>query len=99
LDDDGLNCAVNNFAPGTPFWRGRAAIIEADHDVTGGSGCTVEIIIPDAPLVEHGLSGGFAIHVNKKRIFFCGIKMRGLEHPAVERDAISAIDLEKFGGR
>ena len=58
----------------------------------------MKIIIPRSPFIEHGLRGRLAVYKNKDRVFFRGIKIRRLHHPAVQRDAVANIELEEFGG-
>ena len=94
-----MDGAIDDFSPGAAFRSGRAAIIEADDDVTGLGDGAIVIVVPCAPFVQDGLRRRFSIDVDEDGIFFGGIEMRRLEHPGVEGDAFADVHLEEFGGR
>ena len=66
------------------------------HDVAGFGQRAMEEHRAALPVIGDGLSGRLAVDVDDDRIASRGSKMRRLEHPAVEHDAVADVDREEL---
>ena len=79
--------------------RRRAAVVEAHHHVAALRQHQMPQLVTAAPTIDHGLSGGLAVHIYQQRILLGRVKIRRFQAPAVQRYAVADIDTEELRGR
>ena len=81
--------SVDRFAPVMAARRGGSSVVETHHHIALLREHPVPELAGTAPLVLHGLSGWFAVHMDDEGVLLRAIELRGQHAPAIDFDAVT----------
>src|SRR5262249_60444660 len=80
---------VNGFSPGSAARGRRAAVVDADDEISLLRQHRMPHLGSASPRIEHCLPPRFAVDVKERRVAFLWIEVRRFDYPAVELNAIT----------
>ena len=89
---------VDRLAPLAPARGGRAAIVEAGHQVAALRQQQVPQISSASPAVLHRLACGLTVDEHQKRVDRCRVEVGRRQHPAVHLDPVADVDPKDLDG-